>query len=205
MSARAPQATFDLERREGPAEALPPGFKRRLFWQLIGEIGPLLAFFLTFGLWGIVPAAGAYGLATAASLGWSWSRHRHLPVLPLISAGLVLLFAGLTIALDNALFIKLKPTVTNGFFALALAASWLAGFRLIRRVLGESVRLDEAGERRLTWRVAAYLAFLALANEIVWRSVGTDLWVLFKVFVMVALNLAFGWSQLALIRRHRVA
>ena len=196
MSARGPEA------REA---ALPAGFKRRLFWQLLGEVGPLLTFFLAFGIWGIVPAAGVYAVATVASLGWSWYRHRHLPILPLVSTGLVMLFAGLTIALDDALFIKIKPTVTNGFFALVLAGGWLVGFRLIRRVLGQSVRLDEPGERLLTWRVAGYLGFLALANELVWRSVPTDVWVLFKVFIMVALNLAFGWSQLALIRRHRVA
>lgn len=189
----------------GSQAALPKGFKRRLFWQLIGEIGPLLAFFVAFAVWGIVPAAGAYAVATLASLGISWYRHRHLPILPLVSAGLVLLFAGLTIALDDALFIKIKPTVTNGFFALVLGIGWLVGFRLIKRVLGDTVRLDDRGERLLTLRVAGYLAFLAIANEIIWRSFPVDVWVMFKVFIMVALNLLFGWSQLALIRRHRVA
>lgn len=205
MTARSPLDATATGAPPAARRSLPQGFKRRLLGQMIGEVGPLLVFFVVFAAWGILAAAAAYAGATLLSLAIGWYLRRRLPVLPLVSAGLVTLFAGLTIALDDALFIKIKPTVTNGFFAAAIGIGWLFGFRLLPRILAPNLVLDSAGERLLTLRVTLYLAALAAANEVVWRSVSLETWVLFKVFVLVALNLLFGWSQLALLRRHRIA
>lgn len=181
---------------------LPTGFKRRLLRQMTSEFGPLLAFFLGYLWLGLIPATGVYAAATAVSVGVGWMVNRRIPVLPLISAGLVALFAGLTIALQEAMFIKIKPTVTNGFYGLAIGLGWLFGFRLVERVLAPEIRLDEPGIKALTARVSAYLIGLALLNELVWRLSPTSYWILFKVFVVVALNLAFAASQVPLVRRH---
>jgi intracellular septation protein len=189
-----------LERR-----SLPSGFTLRLVAKLAGEVGPLLIFFLAYDWWDVFVATGAYAVATLLSLLLVWVTLRRVPVLPLVSTALVAVFAGLTIALDNELFIKLKPTVVNGFYALLIGGGWCLGFSLVRRVLAPAVVLDRAGERALTWRVTAYLAALAVANEIVWRSFPLDVWVLFKVFLSLALNLLFALIHCPFIRRHRVA
>lgn len=181
---------------------LPPGFRLRLARQLATEFAPLLLFFLAF-LWkDLVWATAVYALATAAAFASAWALHRRIPVLPSITTGLVLVFAGLTLVLDNELFIKIKPTVVNGFYGLVLGIGWLCGYRLVERVLGPELRLDESGLRRLTLHASLYLVGLAVLNELVWRTVPTDVWVVFKVFVLVACNLAFALSQLPLIRRH---
>jgi len=189
----------------GAAEPLPRRVLLRLLGKLGAEVGPLLAFFLAFARWGIFVAAGVYATATALALALTWRTQRRLPILPLLSSALVALFAALTVALDNAVFIQIKPTVVNGFYALALGGGWLLGFRLLRPVLAPAVVLDESGERGLTWRVAAYLACLAIANEIVWRALPLHLWVIFKVFVLVGLNLLFLLLHIPYVRRHRVA
>lgn len=181
---------------------VPPGFKRRLLRQMVSEFGPLLAFFLGYLWLGLIPATGIYAAATAASVGVGWMINRRIPVLPLISAGLVALFAGLTIGLQEAMFIKIKPTVTNGFFGLVVGLGWLFGFRLVERVLAPELALDEPGLKALTVRIACYLVGLALLNELVWRTVPTQYWILFKVFVIVAMNLAFVAGQIPLVRRH---
>ena len=184
--------------------ALPTGFLLRLFGKLSAEVGPLLIFFLAYGWWDIIVATGAYAASTVIALTVLWLTQRRLPILPLLSTVLVAVFAALTIALDNAFFIKIKPTVVNGFYAVLIGGGWLVGVRLIRRVLAPAVVLDEAGERMLTWRTAGYLAFLAVANEVIWRSFPLDVWVLFKVFISIALNLLFVLIQLPLVRRHRI-
>jgi intracellular septation protein len=189
-----------LERR-----SLPSGFTLKLAGKLAGEVGPLLIFFLAYDWWGIFVATAAYAGATLVSLLLTWLTLRRLPLLPLISTALVAVFAGLTIALDNDLFIKLKPTVVNGFYALLIGGGWCLGFSVVRRVLAPTLVLDRAGERALTWRITAYLATLAVANEIVWRSFPLDLWVLFKVFISLGCNLLFVLVHFPFIRRHRVA
>lgn len=183
---------------------LPTGFKRRLLAQLASEFAPLIAFFLSFLWLGIVPATAIYAGATVAAVAVGWVNQRSVPVLPLVSSGLVVVFAGLTVALDQAMFIKIKPTVTNGFYGLAIGLGWLFGFRIVERVLAPELRLDEAGLKKLTARVTGYLLGLALLNEVVWRMFPTKVWVYFKVFVIIAINIGFFASQLPLIRRHRV-
>ncbi|MEX2630846.1 MAG: inner membrane-spanning protein YciB [Tistlia sp.] len=193
----SPGATAAQDRRP-----LPAGFHGRLLRHLAVEIGPLLLFFLTF-LWrGLLWATAVYALATVAAFAVTWAKHRRLPVLPGVTALLVLTFAGLTLVLDDSTFIKIKPTVVNGFFGIALLGGWLLGFRLVERVLGSELSLSETGLRLLTLRAGTYLLGLALANEIVWRSLPTEQWVLFKVFVIVGCNLTFAWTQLPLVRRH---
>ncbi len=187
---------------ESESLSLPPGFKRKLARHLAVEIGPLAIFFLGFLWQGLLWATAFYAVATALAFAATWASHRRLPVLPTITALLVLIFAGLTLALDEAMFIKIKPTVVNGFYGLALLIGWLAGFRLVEKVLSPHVALDETGLRRLTFRASAYLLALAAINELVWRTVPTEEWVIFKVFVIVAGNLAFAASQLPLVRRH---
>jgi intracellular septation protein len=188
----------------GRRAALPQGFLLRLLGKLGAEVGPLLIFFLAYGRWGIFVGTGAYAVSTLIALTGTWLSQRRLPILPLVSTALVAVFASLTIALDSDLFIKIKPTVVNSFYALLIGGGWLVGLRLVRRVLAPAVALDEAGERSLTWRITGYLAFLAVANEIVWRSFSLDVWVLFKVFVTIALNLLFVLVHLRFVRRHRL-
>jgi len=188
---------------EGGA-APPHRFVSRLLGKLAAEVGPLLVFFFAFAHWDVFLASAAYGAATLTALAILWTTQRRLPVLPLLSTALVALFAGLTIALDDAVFIQLKPTVVNGFFALAIGGGWLLGLRLLRSVLAPAVELDAAGERGLTWRVTAYLAGLAITNEIVRRTLSLDDWVIFKVFVSLGLNMLFLLINLPYLRLHRV-
>lgn len=181
---------------------LPKGFKVKLLRHLLVEIGPLLVFFLVFLWQGILWATALYAVATGVAFAVSWAAHRRLPVLPSITFLLVAIFAGLTLALDDTVFIKIKPTVVNGFYGLVLLLGWLFGFRLVERVLADHARLDEEGLRLLTLRAGGYLLGLALLNELVWRTLPTEHWVVFKVFVIVGCNLLFGVSQLPLMRRH---
>lgn len=194
--------TTDATADDDGKQDLPDGFKWRLFRQFLTEFGPLLIFFLVFMWKDILWATGAYALATLISVGVTAAMHRKLPVLPLISAVLVMIFAGLTLLLEAEMFIKIKPTVVNGFYGLVLGIGWLVGYRLVEKVLEPECKLDEDGLRALTLRVSVYLIGLALLNEIVWRTVSTDTWVIFKVFVMIGLNVLFAWTQVPLVRRH---
>ncbi|MYD99820.1 MAG: septation protein A, partial [Alphaproteobacteria bacterium] len=81
------------------------------------DYGPLLVFFVTYYAAGIMWATAAIMAATAVMLGVSWYFERRLAPLPLVTAGLVAVFGGLTLLLADETFIKMKPTIVKAFIA----------------------------------------------------------------------------------------
>lgn len=166
------------------------------------ELGPLLVFFFANARFGIFAATAAFMVAITVSLGLSWWLVRKVPTMPLVTAIFVLVFGGLTLWLQDELFIKLKPTVVNGLFAAILFGGLIMGRPLLKPLLDTVLPLDAEGWRKLTWRWAWFFVLLAGLNELVWRSFPTDVWVNFKVFGIMPLTILFSLAQVPLIRRH---
>ena len=100
--------------------------------KLVLELGPLGVFFFGNYKFGIFPATAAFMVAMLVSLVVSYAVSRKLPIMPLVTAVFVLIFGGLTLYLHNDIFIKLKPTMVNGFFAATLFGGMVYGKALIR-------------------------------------------------------------------------
>ncbi len=182
---------------EGPRmRALNP------FLKLALEIGPLVVFFFANQRAGIFNATAIFMGAVLLSLAVSWMLTRHLPVMPMVSGVVVLVFGGLTIWLHDDLFIKLKPTIVNALFGVVLLVGLRMGKPLLPVVLDAVFQLDDEGWRKLTFRWAIFFLVLAVLNEIVWRTQTTDAWINFKVFGIMPLTLVFALSQTPLILRH---
>ncbi|HEY6630008.1 MAG TPA: septation protein A [Rhizobiaceae bacterium] len=181
------------------------------------ELGPLLVFFFANarGEWlaerfpalaafggPIFIATGLFMIATAVALAVSWSLTRSLPIMPLVSGVVVLVFGGLTLYLQDDVFIKMKPTIINTLFGAVLLGGLFFGKSLLGYVFESAFRLDAEGWRKLTLRWGLFFLFLAVVNEIVWRSFSTDAWVAFKVWGIMPITLVFTFSQMPLIMRH---
>jgi intracellular septation protein len=175
------------------------------------ELGPLMLFF--FGnAYGdrlgvaegqrIFVATGLFTAATLVSLAVHYALVRRLPIMPLVSGVVVLIFGGLTLVLQDELFIKLKPTIVNALFGATLLAGLYWRKPLLAIVLDSMLDLTDEGWRKLTFRWAMFFFVLAALNEIVWRTQTTDVWVQFKVFVIMPLTVAFALAQTPLIMRH---
>lgn len=172
--------------------------------KLVLEVGPLAVFFIANARYGIFAATGAFMVAIVIALGVSWALTRKLPTLPLVTAAFVLVFGGLTLALQDELFIKLKPTIVNGLFAAILFGGLATGRPLLQPLLDTVLPLADEGWRKLTWRWAWFFVLLAVLNEVVWRGFSTDAWVSFKVFGIMPLTLLFSIAQYPLIKRYAV-
>jgi intracellular septation protein len=172
--------------------------------RLLVEWGPLVAFFIANARGGIFWGTGVFMAATAVALALSWTLTRKLALVPLVSAGFVAVFGGLTLWLQNETFIKVKVTLVNALFGTILLAGLYFGKQLLKHVLGEAVKMDDEGWRILTLRWGVFFFVLALLNEIVWRTVSTDLWVNFKVFGILPITLVFAISQAPLMNRHMI-
>jgi intracellular septation protein len=168
------------------------------------EIGPLVVFFIANGKFGLMTATAAFMVATAIALPLAWYFERRLPVMPLVSGVFVLGFGGLTLALDNEMFIKLKPTIVNLLFAAILAGGLVLRLKLMQKLFGTVLKLTDDGWRVLTIRWVLFFVLLAALNELVWRTQTTDFWIQFKLFGIMPLTLVFSMLQLPLITRETV-
>ncbi|MDO9458705.1 MAG: septation protein A [Alphaproteobacteria bacterium] len=166
------------------------------------DLGPLLVFFTANALYGIFPATAAFMVAIVASLTATWILAREIPPMPLITAAFVLVFGGLTLYLNDDVFIKLKPTIVNGLFAAILFTGLARQQSLLKPLLQSVMELTTQGWRLLTWRWAWFFVVLAIANELVWRNFSTDFWISFKLFGVLPLTIAFGAAQIGLMRRY---
>jgi intracellular septation protein len=166
--------------------------------------GPLIAFFVTFKIGGLMPATAVLIAVTAVLTGLGYFLTRKIQPMPLVTLAVVGIFGGLTIWLQDETFIKMKPTIILGLFAVVLIGGLAIGRPPLKFLMGSALELDEAGWRKLTLRFALFFAATAALNEIIWRTQSTDLWVNFKVFGILGLNLLFMATQIPLIKRHQL-
>ena len=168
------------------------------------EAGPLAVFFYCNAKFGIFTATGVFMVTTVVALAVNWALERRLPIMPMVSGGFVMVFGGLTLLLQDDLFIKMKPTIVNCLFAVALFGGLAFGKSLLKPMFGAAFQLTEAGWRLLTYRWAFFFVALAIVNEVVWRNFTTDTWVDFKVFGIMPITIVFTFAQMPLILKHQI-
>ena len=151
---------------------------------------------------GIFVATAVFMVAIVIAFVVSYVLTRHLPVMPLVTAIIVLVFGSLTLVLHDELFIKLKPTIIYLLFGAVLLGGLAFGKPLLGMVFDSVFHLTDEGWRKLTLRWALFFFALALLNEIVWRTQTTDVWVSFKVFGVVPLTFLFGALQYPLLMKY---
>lgn len=193
-----------------PAEAKPinPLVKLAL------EFGPLAVFFFAnsygdrwFGIAEdrrIFVATGIFIAASLLALVLSKIVMNHLPRMAIVNAVVVSVFGGLTLVLDDAFFIKVKPTIVNTLFGCVLLGGLLFGRSLLALVLDSVLQLDRVGWRKLTLRWGVFFFVLAALNELVWRTQTQDFWVAFKVWGVMPLTMIFALAQTPLILKHEI-
>ena len=180
------------------ARVLKPGLKLAL------ELGPLLLFFAAYSTFGVLPATGVLMVAAVVALLVMRTLTGRWPIMPLVTAAMVLVFGGLTFAFHDATFIKIKATIVYCLFGTALLGGLAFGRPLLPVVLDTMLSLTEAGWRQLTLRWGLFFFALAALNEVVWRTQSEAFWVKFKVFGFIPLTMAFALAQTPLILRHEV-
>ena len=172
------------------------------FLKLALELGPLVVFFFANTRFGLFAATGIFMAATFVALAASWTLTRRLAIMPLVTGIVVLVFGGLTLALQDETFIKMKPTIVNVLFGSALLIGLWFKRPLLGYVFDSVFRLDDEGWWKLTFRWGIFFFVLAMLNEVIWRNFSTDFWVTFKVFGIMPITVLFTLTQMRLIQRH---
>jgi intracellular septation protein len=166
------------------------------------DYGPLAVFFAGYLTVGLMAATAGLIAASVIALSVAWVLQRRLPLVPLVTAAIVVVFGGLTLWLQDETFIKMKPTIVQAIFALVLLGGLACGRPLLKPLLAPMMPpMSDRAWRQFTLRYGLFFVAMAALNELVWRTQSTDFWVTFKVIGLPALTFLFILSQLPFVGR----
>ena len=175
--------------------------------KFITDFGPLLIFFIIYYNSGknLKVAIPPLIIATIVAVVIVWFLEKKIPYIPLLGGILISLFGGLTIYFNNPIFIYMKPTIINILFGLALFfGKYFSREPVLKKILGKSIKLNDMGWQILNIRWMYFFFFLALVNELVWRTQTEEFWVNFKVWGMLPITIVFTGFQIPLINKHKI-
>ena len=167
------------------------------------DFGPVLVFFISFQIAGIMPATIAVTLATVIAAIASRLLLGSVSTALLVTAGLAIVFGGLTIALNDERFLKVRPTIQSGLLGGALLFAWASRRDWLKAVFGQGFPAMRAqGWRILTRNYGLFFLGMAALNELIWRNVPTNWWVAYNVWGDLGLTFLFVLSQLPVLNRY---
>mgnify|MGYP001407366568 CR=1 FL=1 len=175
--------------------------------KFVADFGPLLIFFTIYftdenDLKAAIPP---FIIATLIALIVIYILEKRLPIVPLASGVLVTLFGGLTLYFDNKIFFYMKPTIINLLFAAVLFFGKYFSQKPLLKILFQSAfNLENEGWKKLNNRWIGFFIFVALLNEIVWRTQTEAFWVNFKVWGLLPISFIFAASQFPLINKYKL-
>jgi len=181
------------------------------------ELGPPLLFFAAY-LWirdetftiggtdygGFIVAAAAFVPILLASIAALWVLTGKVSRMQVFTAVLVVVFGGLTVWFNDERFFKMKTTIVYGIFAAILGIGLLQGRSYLAWVMSEFLPMRDEGWMILTRRLTACFSGLAIANEIVWRTMSTDAWVKIETFGFPLVLFLFLWAQIYALQEYLI-
>jgi len=173
-------------------------------FKLATELGPLIVFFVANAKFNLFVATGAFMVAIVAAMIASYVVVRHVPIMAIVTAVIVLVFGTLTLVLHDETFIKVKPTIIYGLFAAILGGGLLFGRSFIAILFNQMFNLTPKGWRILTMRWALFFLGMAVLNEVIWRTQSTDFWVAFKAFGAIPITMIFAMTQMPMVKRYHL-
>ena len=168
------------------------------------EFFPLIVFFVVYykSDKDLYLSITAVIIATLISLVALYIKERKISTMMLVSTIILIVFGGLSIFLKNDIFFKMKPTIINSLFAIILIGSTFFNKPVLKMLLNSSMKLTDQGWSLMNKLWSGFFIFLALLNEIVWRTQTTDVWVNFKVFGIMGITIVFTIIQIPLLKKH---
>ncbi|WP_235528119.1 inner membrane-spanning protein YciB [Sphingomonas sp. Leaf231] len=159
----------------------------------------------------VILATTVFVIASIVALVIARLKLGRVPAMLLISAGLVIVFGGLTMYFRDPRFIQTKPTIVYALLAATLGFGLATGRPLLQQLMGSSYPgLRESGWRRLTLNWVWFFAIMAVLNEAVWRGAavaigpqrGWDLWAIYKVWIVIPFTMLFAIANVPMLMRH---
>ena len=177
------------------------------FLKFIADFGPLLIFFTIYYKSGndLSAAIPPLIISTVIAVAVIYFIEKKIPYIPLVGGIIISLFGGLTLYFDNPVFLYMKPTIINIIFAMVLIiGKTFFNKNFLEFFFKAAFQLDELGWSKLNNRWAYFFIFLAILNELVWRTQPETTWVNFKVWGILPLTIIFTAFQISIINKYKL-
>lgn len=193
---------------------------------IVSEFGPLVAMFIVNAAAGVIAGTWALIVATVIAMIVMKIVLGRLPMFPIIASGVTVLFAVLTLVTKDPMWIQIKVTIFNIMFALFLFGGLWMGKNFFQHIFEGTFNYTKEGWDKFTWSFAWFFIFTAVLNELVrqvfekstmYPAIGTPLhdllgfqidgvnvWILFKIALIMPLSGVYAWYLTRLMQRHRV-
>jgi len=184
---------------------------------ILSEFGPLITMFVVNAAYGITAGTYALMIATVLAIGTMLWVLGRLPVFPLIASAVTLTFGALTLITEDPMWVQIKVTIFNLLFALFLLAGLWFKRNFFKYVFDKTFHYTMEGWNKFTWNFAWFFVATAVANEIVRQAFadgmdvggqeidGVNIWILFKLFIVMPLSGLFAWWQTSLMQKYRIS
>ncbi len=181
------------------------------------ELGPTLVFFLIYlrikddvftvsgtEYSGFIVATLVFVPILLVSMGILWQLTGKLSRMQVFTAFMVIFFGGLTAWFNDERFFKMKTSIVYGCFAGILGFGLLRGRSYLRYIMEDFLPMQQEGWMILTRRLTFMFLGLAVANELIWRTQSTDLWVKLETFAFPAVLFLFLWLQIVALQKYLI-
>ena len=178
--------------------------------KLLFDFFPVLLFFLTFKWYedpkqGILAATAVIIVATGVQVAVTWMRQHKVEKIHLITLGLLVTMGGVTLLLQDEIYIKWKSTVFFWVLAVAFLGSHFVGEKtLVQRFFESKFEPPPRVWTRLNVAWTLFFAGLGALNLLVVYNFSTDTWVNFKLFGLTGLMFAFVFTQILFLFRYMI-
>ncbi len=185
---------------------------------ILSEFGPLVTMFVVNALYGITTGTWALILTTILAMVAMKIVLGRLPVFPIIASSVTIAFGALTLITGNPKWVQIKVTIFNVMFAIFLFTGLALRRNFFKYVFDKTFHYTERGWDRFTFSFAWFFVFTAILNEIVRLSFhdaqvyhvlgfhmsGINVWILFKVAIIMPLSAVYAWWLTKLMQKHRI-
>jgi len=175
--------------------------------KFLADFGPLLIFFIIYfnNDQDLKIAIPPFIIATLISLAIIYLLEKKVSMVALVSGILITFFGGLTIYFNNKIFFYMKPTIINVLFAgILFFGKYFTQKNLLKIFFQNALNLKEEGWKKLNYRWICFFIFVAVLNEVVWRTQSEAFWVNFKVWGLLPISFIFAASQVPLINKYKI-
>ena len=164
--------------------------------KFLADLFPVILFFTAYKVYDIYVATAVAIVASLIQVTYSHFRHSKVETMHWVTLGLLTLFGGLTLILQDPDFIKWKPTVVNWLFAAAFLGSHVFMERsLIQRMMDHAITLPKEIWSHLNIAWSSFFVGMGALNLYVAFNFSEDTWVNFKLFGLMGLTLIFVIAQ----------
>ncbi|WP_162846534.1 septation protein A [Corticibacter populi] len=167
------------------------------------DLLPFILFFVAAKTWNIFVATAVAMAASAAQIAYMYLSGRKILTMQWVSLGLIGVFGGLTLVLNNPIFIMWRSSIVNWLLAAVLLVSML-GMRkyLLKMLMGAQIQMPEFAWRAMTWGMIGLFTVMGVLNILVAKNFSESTWVNYKTFGSPVITFLFFLLMVYLLSRH---